>query len=66
MLVCSCHHVSDRVIRAVIADGAVDEEQVGESCLAGTGGGGCLEYVCQLLGEAGVPGHGLCATALAS
>ncbi|MBL7496437.1 (2Fe-2S)-binding protein [Frankia sp. CNm7] len=49
MLVCSCFAVSDRTLRSVIAAGARDAEEIGERCDAGTGCGGCLEEISELL-----------------
>ncbi len=59
MLVCSCHAVDEVEIRRAIVAGDSDEEQVGDRTAAGTSCGGCLDRICQLLGEANVPGHGL-------
>lgn len=58
MLVCSCHAVDEAEIRRAIDDGAADEQAVGERTTAGVNCGGCLDRICQLLGEADVPGHG--------
>ncbi|WP_462189201.1 (2Fe-2S)-binding protein [Frankia sp. CcWB2] len=52
MLVCSCFAVSDRMLRNVIASGACDVDAVGERCDAGTGCGGCVEEIAELLDEA--------------
>ncbi len=52
MIVCHCQCVSDRTIRAAIADGATNEAQVAEKCGAGTGCGGCIPAVTELLDEA--------------
>ncbi|SNQ49450.1 BFD-like (2Fe-2S) protein [Frankia canadensis] len=51
MLVCSCFAVSDRTLRAVIAAGARDVDEIGERCDAGTGCGGCVEEIEDLLDE---------------
>ncbi|ABW11684.1 MULTISPECIES: (2Fe-2S)-binding protein [Parafrankia] len=52
MLVCSCFAVSDRTLRSVIASGAYDADEIGARCDAGTGCGGCLEEIDELLDEA--------------
>ncbi|MBX6390605.1 MAG: (2Fe-2S)-binding protein [Frankia sp.] len=49
MLVCSCFAVSDRTLRSVIDAGARDAEEIGERCDAGTGCGGCLEEISEIL-----------------
>ncbi|WP_261569324.1 (2Fe-2S)-binding protein [Frankia gtarii] len=49
MLVCSCFAVSDRTLRNVIAAGARDVDEIGERCAAGTGCGGCVEEIEDLL-----------------
>jgi len=59
MLVCSCHAVDEADIRRAIDAGAADEQQVGERTAAGVGCGGCVDRICQLLGEADIPGHGV-------
>lgn len=59
MLVCSCHAVDEAEIRRAIVAGAADEEQVSDRTTAGLNCGGCLDRICQLLGEAAIPGHGL-------
>jgi bacterioferritin-associated ferredoxin len=41
--------VSDRTLRSVINSGARDADEVGERCAAGTGCGGCLEEISELL-----------------
>jgi bacterioferritin-associated ferredoxin len=49
VLVCSCFAVSDRTLREVIAAGARDVDEIGERCDAGTGCGGCVEEIEDLL-----------------
>lgn len=49
MLVCSCFAVSDRTLRRVIASGVDDPDTIGEHCDAGTGCGGCLEEIRELI-----------------
>lgn len=51
MLVCHCHGVSDRSIRAAVRDGATCRSSVGEACGAGTGCGGCLPHVDAIIGD---------------
>jgi bacterioferritin-associated ferredoxin len=41
MIVCLCRGVSDRTVRAVIADGAASVEQVERGCGAGGDCGAC-------------------------
>ncbi|MCL9759401.1 bacterioferritin-associated ferredoxin [Frankia sp. AiPa1] len=57
MLVCSCFAVSDRTLREVIISGARDVDEIGERCDAGTGCGGCVEEIEDLLDEV-APGCG--------
>jgi bacterioferritin-associated ferredoxin len=49
VLVCSCFAVSDRALRSAIDAGARDAADIGERCDAGTGCGGCLEEISELL-----------------
>jgi bacterioferritin-associated ferredoxin len=51
MIVCHCHRISDRVVRAAIASGAKTEEEVAKMCGAGTCCGGCVETVSELIDE---------------
>ena len=51
MLVCHCHRICDRTIRASIQDGARSIKEVGKACRAGTGCGGCRPTIAQLLTE---------------
>jgi bacterioferritin-associated ferredoxin len=46
---CICHAVPVADVAACIDNGAHDEETVGEATGAGTGCGGCLERICQML-----------------
>lgn len=57
MLVCHCHRICDRRIRESIREGAVSVDDVGASCGAGTGCGGCRPAIARLLREvpAGAP-----------
>lgn len=49
MLVCHCRRINDRTIREAIDAGARTTEDVGDSCGAGTGCGGCKPAVSALL-----------------
>ena len=57
MIVCSCHHVSRREIRAAIEAGARTEDEVGDRCDAGTNCGGCLDSIRRLLERQAEPAH---------
>ena len=48
-LVCLCHGVSDRVIRAEIEDGASTREEIGRRCDAGLSCGTCHPTLDRLL-----------------
>lgn len=49
MLVCHCHRICDRTIRESIREGARSIDEVGASCGAGTGCGGCRPAIAGLL-----------------
>ena len=49
MLICSCKAVSERTVRAAIADGASSIDDVGRRCGAGTQCGGCHLLIEELL-----------------
>jgi len=51
MYVCHCHAVSDRTIRAEIELGAVDEDDIGDRCGAGTQCGSCVDEIRRLCHE---------------
>jgi len=51
MIVCHCRCVCDRVIRAAIRAGASSEEAVSDACGAGSGCGGCVPVLTELLEE---------------
>ncbi|GAB1692300.1 bacterioferritin-associated ferredoxin [Krasilnikovia sp. M28-CT-15] len=51
MYVCICARVRECELRAVIRDGARDEEAVGDACGAGTGCGSCLDRIGDLIAE---------------
>jgi bacterioferritin-associated ferredoxin len=53
---CICHAVPMADVVACIDNGAHDEETVGMATGAGTGCGGCLDRICELLRAAG-PSH---------
>jgi bacterioferritin-associated ferredoxin len=46
---CICHAVPLDAVAACIDNGAHDEETVGEATGAGTGCGGCLDRICEML-----------------
>jgi len=41
MIVCHCHGVSDRAIRAAVREGAATRDEVARACSAGVCCGGC-------------------------
>jgi bacterioferritin-associated ferredoxin len=49
MIVCHCHGVTDREIRACVQDGARTCADVGNHCGAGTGCGGCASLVAEVV-----------------
>lgn len=49
MLVCHCHQVTDRQIRAEVRNGSRDAGQVSRQCRAGTACGGCVRLVKELV-----------------
>lgn len=49
MIVCHCHAVTDRVVRAAIEAGAHAEEQLAQRCRAGTACGACTPALRRLL-----------------
>jgi bacterioferritin-associated ferredoxin len=51
MIVCHCHRVTDRAIRAAIHAGAQCEGAVAELCGAGSCCGGCIPAVVELIQE---------------
>jgi len=52
MYVCLCHAVTEDEVLDAVAVGASTEDEVGEITHAGTGCGGCLERLGELLDEA--------------
>jgi len=48
MIVCHCHGVTDREIRACIRNGACTTAEIAEHCGASTGCGGCAELVAEI------------------
>jgi bacterioferritin-associated ferredoxin len=56
VLVCHCHRVSDRTIRAACRAGARTREEVGQTCGAGTGCGGCRPMIDRLVAIEAEPG----------
>jgi bacterioferritin-associated ferredoxin len=51
LLVCHCHRICDRTIRASIQEGARSIKEVGKACRAGTGCGGCRPVIAEFLTE---------------
>lgn len=51
MIVCHCRCVCDRVIRAAIRAGASSEDAVSDACGAGSGCGGCIPALTELIEE---------------
>ena len=49
MIVCHCHRVCDRTIRAAVKAGADTEEAVAHACGAGTGCGRCRPALSALI-----------------
>jgi bacterioferritin-associated ferredoxin len=45
MVVCICANVSERELRAVIADGATTTKEVARRCGAGAGCGACRPFI---------------------
>jgi bacterioferritin-associated ferredoxin len=51
MIVCHCHRINDRTIRAAISAGAHCEEAVAKICGAGSCCGGCVPVITDLIAE---------------
>jgi bacterioferritin-associated ferredoxin len=51
VFVCICFNVREREVRSAIRCGAHTEESVGDACGAGTGCGGCLDRIRELIEE---------------
>lgn len=49
MYACICHAVPMADVVACVEAGAADEQAVGEATRAGTGCGGCLDRICELI-----------------
>lgn len=58
MIVCVCHGVSDRTIKAAIKNGASSVEDLGASLGVGTCCGCCRETAADMLAEAACSGGG--------
>ena len=54
MYICLCRAVTESEVRAVVAEGAADTEQVVERSGAGTGCGGCRSALRDLLASCGI------------
>jgi bacterioferritin-associated ferredoxin len=51
MIVCICRRVSDRTVRAAIADGATTVGDVASACGAGSGCGACCEQIAEMIAD---------------
>ncbi len=51
MLVCLCHPISDRALKAVIDEGARTVRDVAMTCRAGAGCGACKRAIAQMIQE---------------
>lgn len=60
MIVCHCHAVSDRSIRQRIRDGHDSVEEIGACCGAGTGCGGCVAAIEEIVDEERALARGPC------
>jgi bacterioferritin-associated ferredoxin len=49
MIVCHCHGITDREIRASVHDGARTCADVADACGAGSGCGGCSSLVAEIV-----------------
>jgi bacterioferritin-associated ferredoxin len=49
MIVCLCHHVNDKALDTVVANGASTLRDVGEACGAGTDCGQCCRDILKTL-----------------
>ncbi len=49
MIVCHCHGVTDREIRACVQNGARCPDEVADHCGASTGCGGCSSLVAEIV-----------------
>lgn len=54
MMVCHCHAVNDRQIRAEIEAGAMDAEALADRCGAGSHCGSCVPVVEEILSEVSI------------
>jgi len=59
MIVCHCHRVCDRAIRAAVQAGASTQEAVSEACGAGSGCGRCKPAVRELIDSERAPARSL-------
>ncbi|MFT5679682.1 MAG: bacterioferritin-associated ferredoxin [Myxococcota bacterium] len=48
MIVCSCHGVSDRVLKSLIDHGTTNLREIGKKCHAGTDCGSCAQTIRRL------------------
>lgn len=54
MVICHCRAVSDGLVRAAVADGAVDVDSIIRQCGAGSVCGGCRPSIALLLADLAV------------
>jgi bacterioferritin-associated ferredoxin len=55
VIVCSCHAVTDRTVRACIVRGDETPEEIGSKCGAGDDCGACKPVLRDLVEELGTP-----------
>jgi bacterioferritin-associated ferredoxin len=58
VIICHCHAVTDRAIRACALQGACSLEEIGECTGAGTNCGGCHSAITDIVRESTTEGHG--------
>lgn len=51
MIVCHCHGITDRAIRACVSNGAMTPREVVRACRAGGSCGGCVPVVRELVDQ---------------
>ncbi|HKA89404.1 MAG TPA: (2Fe-2S)-binding protein [Haliangiales bacterium] len=51
MIVCICRRITERTVRAAIAEGATTAGDVAAACGAGSGCGMCCEQICEMIAE---------------
>lgn len=66
MVICHCRAVSDGLVRAAVAEGAVDVDAIISQCGAGSVCGGCRPAIALLLGDLGFDADPLSEVAMPS